>query len=250
MKPLLLMGDSHSVALADAARERGFPLLGGMIAAAPGLKHGDYDVLAAALAGGGKPASRERRPPRLMVRYAQVTGLTSLAGFEGRCVVSLGQAAPHIFNSQDWRKWDFGHPADPQRHYLSRAALTAIAESLVAPSLEFVSRLVADGMLLAAIDGPPPTPDHRASRALGATKIHALAEIYKAPMRALLARHGIPLIAATDIADADGYLLPEYSRGDHIHGNAAYGALLLDRILELLPEAERTAQVAATPTAA
>ena len=234
------MGDSHCRAISAAAEAMGVPMLGGMFGIAKVFTRGLFDRFEATLRDGGRtPAA----VPKLTQAFAARLGPTELDTFRGRCVICMGMASVHLFNSQDWRRYDFGAAADPRKHFISRAVLDAITAELTGPSVEFVEHMASRGLLLAAIAGPPPLATQRAVEILGPAKVRQLVELYEAPTRAVLAKYGVPLVAADGVTDAAGLLLPAYSAGDNVHGNAEYGALLLRKVLALLPPAERDAML-------
>ena len=241
MTPLLLLGDSHCRAIVAAAQEARFPLVGGMIGIAKLFTHGLFDRFEPVLRDGGLNPEAAAALPRLMRTFAERMGPTDLDAFRGRCVISIGMGSVHLVNSQDWRRYDFGEAANPRKHFISRAVLEIIASELNGPSVEFVDRMASRGLLLAAAAGPPPMASQRAVRHIGLAKVNQLADLYEAPTRAILAKHGVPLIAAEGVTDPQGLLLPEFSAGDNVHGNAAYGARLLQRIIDQLPQEERDA---------
>lgn len=226
MNPLVLLGDSHAAIYARAIREMGAPVLGGPLGGANFFTDGIAAPGPGGLAFTGEAALR-------FERFAARARIGSLADCRGRLVISLGLAAARFYGSQDWRRADYGPDADAAKQHLSEAVLDAIIAHLQAPVLDFVGHCIDEGLLVAALAGPPPQARHRAVLALGAPRVLDLATRYEKPMRDLLAARAIPIITPPGLTNAEGLLLERYWGDDQAHGNTAFGSLVITELLRV-----------------
>ncbi|MEI6160163.1 MAG: hypothetical protein WCP77_10040 [Roseococcus sp.] len=227
MSHLVLLGDSHASIYAEASSRLGAPLLGGPLG---GANFFTPDVMSFGPDGVtfvGAGATRFER----LARRARIN---SLAECRGRLVISFGMAAARFYGSQDWTRMDFGPNPSPKKGHLSEGVLDAIVADLQVASLALIQNFLEQGLIVAALTGSPPQARHRAVLALGPQPVMNLVAKYEAPIRALLASAGIPIIAPPGVTDENGLLLEHFWSEDNNHGNLLYGEQVIAELLRVV----------------
>ncbi|MCC6919399.1 MAG: hypothetical protein IT548_09350 [Alphaproteobacteria bacterium] len=240
MKPWIIFGDSHAGVLARAGAERG----DGLFAGGP-LMGGSNFYLGRLAAEGGRWVAAAGFEDKVG-QFLAAAGVPDFESCAGRLLISLGFTTGPLFNDRRfandnaWRSFFRGPVAPPNKAYLSTGAMHRIMRDAQAPILDLYRVALAQGWLAAAIAAPPPPSDmaERYGRAL-TYELHAA---FEAPLRALLAAEGLPIVEVPEeTIEPGGGLRPEFVGVDGFHGNQAYAHLMLDRTLALLGRPPETA---------
>ncbi len=241
---VLITGDSHTAALrrgqlaleADGLWPAGIdatiaPLGGGHIATEPFfVDRGDHAELSS-------PEYRRRfkRLPRPEDGPGTVYGLS----------------AP-LHSARLWRHpaWQSFVPAGAGPGRAGSGGATPVSSGMVRRlavgdqrhGLGLLALLKRLGHRVFAIEPPPPFRHHRALNRTAAEVAIRINRLYRDAILAELARLDVPVVAVPAACLDNGFTRPEYGTdGDPHHGNARYGRVMMDAILDHLRRPARAA---------
>ena len=148
-----------------------------------------------------------------------------------------------------WRgpAWQDFAPADmalPDVAPVSSGTVRRLALDDQRPMLDLVALLRRIGRRVFAIEAPHPFRHHPALRRTPATVVMRVDRLYRATIRAELARLGVPVVdVPARCLDAEGFTLAELGQpGDPHHGNENYGTIMMGEVLShLRPDRPRPA---------
>lgn len=216
----LLLGDSHVGVLGKAAQARQLRFGGGPLGAGR-----DFGVDFFDLAGPDVTFT----DPELQRLYRQALAqldAPALAGVPGPLVSSIGLSIHYLATAQNWACYQ-GPDGSFDTGFLDGPLFAAIIEALSRPALAFYEHALALGLTVYAVLPPQRVP------ALSDARVFMAAQ---ALLVARLQGLGVRLLDVRDAANDDqGLQRPEYCEiDDPLHGNLAFGELLLERLLRQL----------------
>jgi hypothetical protein len=156
-------------------------------------------------------------------KWKAATQSNGIFDWQNRLVVSLGLAGAPFYGNKTWRRF--------RNRPISRSLFETIVDDMQAPALEFYRMCIDRGLLLAAIEAPPPQRGHRAVEALGAERVFQLSEAFTRPVRQFLGEHGVPVLSVP-AADDEGFLRGPLVGDNDSHANAEWGASMARLILQ------------------
>jgi hypothetical protein len=220
--PIVITGDSHTICCLQAVIDMGLT----------------DRIKGSRLGGGGLYQEQFFRwrdgkllPGSLVVEKALARqGVMDLAACRGRLAVSLGLGAAPFY--KQFAGMAFGSAADGLIRHVSQQVIDTMIADMQRHIMEFLDICFANGLLLAAIAGPRPQRRHRAAERHG-SRLLELVAMYEAPVRKALAEAGCRIIEPPEAVDAGGFLKEEYWGSDPSHANAAYGRLVVTRLLQI-----------------
>ena len=231
---LAVIGDSHTGVVMAGARRIRAPIVGGPIGSAITFQSRFLAVEGTELC----PLSEKVHGN--FEKWKTATRSTGLFDWPNRLVVSMGLAPAPFYGNRSWVKF--------RKRPISMNLLQTIIDDLQAPAIEFYRMCINRGLLLAAIEAPPPQRHHRAVEALGAERVFELADAYTRPVRIFLEEHHVPILSG-EWADADGFLLDAFVGDNETHGNAEWGASVARLIMQCAADSDQVSGIERTAAA-
>ena len=239
---IVLTGDSHINALrlgAEALSERKvfpskLPSKIGM------LGNGKHTLREFSRTEGG----RVTLIPRSYVAALQrLTGEDSFIAGQGiRYGICLGFHSPPVFRHPMWQR---SRPTtlidSPQQRPISSTLLEAIVDHNNQYILRLFDRLLDNGVDFFVVAAPPPRADHYCLRSIAPHVVLEVDRAFRARMCAQLDSRNIRyLLPPKETLSESGFLKDELANkapNDYHHGNAIYGAVMMQSIVEALHRA-------------
>ena len=230
MKPVILVGDSHTAVYRMAASQLGrADIRGGMLVSAGSLFGQFFSIEDGKLRFLGKTAEN-------FMLYAYKSGVKNLQDHPRSLVVSMGFASAPFYGSSDWANtYSIAPESRERRLIVSDAVLRQMVEDAQRYVLAFYDYAHAQDLLFASLCGPRPQLRHGVVTRLGPQKVLRLVEAFERPVREKLAELGCPLLELPETVDAQGLLREEYWGDNASHANTAYGKLMLEKLDRLRP---------------
>jgi len=221
---LIVLGDSHANKLVGAAQLAGPPsLLGGNLGAASRFVEPFFEAK-----NGSIRLDQDRFADRRQ-KWASRYGIATDRILPGTpLIVRLGTASATFYGHGMWKQFAVG--AQGRRHVVSRQAAVAMAARMEREVLRFLQALRATVSLRAVVEAPAPQRRHRALQWHGSENLFWLDRVFRQPVRDWCQQQRVPLIVATDTIDDEGFLRPEFYGDDWSHGNALWGASVLEHL--------------------
>ncbi|MGY2237225.1 hypothetical protein ACW9ID_19575 [Pseudomonas gingeri] len=216
----LLLGDSNSGPIGKAAQARALPFSGGPLGAGRDFNV-DFFVASADDLG--------FRDPEMDQRYRQalaLAGVAHLGQLSVPLVSTLGMSVHFLASRPNWHCYQDEHGEfDPG--FLSGALFESIIDAMSRHALAFYDRALALGLRVLVVLPPQRVPEFSDAR------------VFPAAQAVLIRRFqalGIELIDVRSAATGeDGWQHPRYCEiDDPLHGNLAFGGLIVDALLERL----------------
>ncbi len=216
---MLLLGDSHGVAIANGARALGLPLVGGMLGAGRSLNLNFYSHAA------GDFTFRHPEIERLYRSYLAEAGVDRIADLEMPVLCQFAMNLHYLAREEVWRGFTIEPEGEGQ--FISDAVLSAAIRAMVQDALQFYRDLRAMGLrVFTAL--PPRRPRDTIPIAL----FLRVEEILLDTMREL----GVGVVDHRPWSLGDDLMLrSEFAHPnptDTVHANARFGARLLQQCLE------------------
>jgi len=214
----LLLGDSHAGAIGRAARAAGTPFTGGPIGAGRDFNVGFFEPR------DGDVAFRKAEAETLYRRFLGELGAGRLAGIGVPLVATFGFSI-HFFATTE--NWDIYRRPDGTLapDFLSSRLFEAIIGAMARDAVAFYALTVAMRLRVLAVLPPQRVP------ALSDPAVFVAAQEV---VRKAVAALGVEVVDVRALsADGPGRQKPEFCEADDpLHGNAAFGALVLDALAE------------------
>ncbi|RZU53341.1 hypothetical protein EV385_5262 [Krasilnikovia cinnamomea] len=212
------MGDSHAGPIGRAATAAGLPFVGGPMGAGREFTASFFAVTDGALTFHAEEAQRLYRG------FLEELGVADLTDLTVPLVLTFGFSAHFYATTENWRIY-----RDPAGGYLpgftTSRLFDAIVQAMAADALAFYRHAVDAGLRVLAVLPPQRVP------------VHSDATIFKAAEDCLcraLAPAGVELVDLRGrVTDEHGMQRPELCEPDDpIHGNLAFGRLILAELLD------------------
>ena len=213
----LLLGDSHVAVVGLAARARGLAFGGGPLGA--GRDFGvDFFSLAA-----DDVAMRDAELEQLYRQALAQLDAPCLGGIPGPLVCSIGLSLHYLATTQNWLCYQ-GPDGEFDPGFLDGPLFATIIDTLSRPALAFYEQALALGVKVYAVLPPqrvPPMADRRVFMAAQTLLMERLRGL------------GVELVDVRAAANNDrGLQRVEFCEiDDPLHGNLAFGELVLDQLL-------------------
>jgi hypothetical protein len=213
----LLLGDSHAGAIGEAARARQVPFSGGPLGsgrefAVNFFEWAPNDLVFLA------PEAQQLYRQALAGANVQYMGALSVP-----LVSTLGLGLHVYATAHNWQCYQSPEGAfDPG--FFDGPLFAALIDTVSAPALAFYEHVLALGITVFAVLPPQRVPVTADARVFMAAQ---------ARLTAHLQRLGVRLVDVRGVAsDASGLQRPAYCEvEDPLHGNLAFGELIIDRLL-------------------
>lgn len=213
----LLLGDSHVGVVGLAARVRGLAFGGGPLGAGRDFGVDFFRLTVDDLA---------MRDPELEHLYRQALAqldAPSLGGIPGPLVSSIGLSVHYLATTQNWLCYQ-GADGEFDPGFLQGPLFATIIDTLSRPALAFYEQALALDLKVYAVLPPqrvPPMSDARVFMAAQARLVERLRGL------------GVELVDVREAANDDrGLQRVEFCEvDDPLHGNLAFGELVLDQLL-------------------
>jgi len=213
----LLLGDSHVGVVGLAARARGLPFGGGPLGA--GRDFGvDFFRLTA-----DDVAMRDAELEHLYRQALAQLDAPTLGRIPGPLVSSIGLSVHYLATTQNWLCYQ-GPDGEFDPGFLEGPLFATIIDTLSRPALAFYEQALALGLKVYAVLPPqrvPPMSDPRVFMAAQARLVERLRGL------------GVELVDVREAANDDrGLQRVEFCEvDDPLHGNLAFGELVLEQLL-------------------
>jgi hypothetical protein len=231
---IAVIGDSHTGLVTAGARRIGAPIVGGPLVSAIEMHRRFFAAHGTDLV----PISERVR--EAYEKWKTTTQSAGIFDWPNGLVVSMGLAAAPFYGNKTWLRF--------RKRPISKNLMQTIIDDMQAPAIEFYEVCISRGLLLAAIDAPPPQRNHRAVEALGAERVFELAEIFTKPVRDLLNKHQVPILSV-QAADEEGFLIDAFIGDNESHGNAEWGASVARLIMQCAATSDRSSGLERTAIA-
>lgn len=214
----LLLGDSHAGPIGRAAQAADIPFLGGPIGAAREFTDGFFTP---------RPDDVEFHSAETEGHYRGFLaelGVTGLGRLPVPLVSTFGFAAHFIATKENWHLYRTGDGFPPG--FLGGPLFDAIVTETVRDALAFYRHAVALGLRVCAVLPPQRVPNQSDPAVFLAAQ---------EPVRRAVADLGVEVVDLRDrITDTTGFQRPELCEvDDEIHGNLAWGRIILRELLDL-----------------
>lgn len=229
MSPYILLGDSNTGIYANAIQTLGRSDMIGSPLGSARLFHTPFFVAE----GAGFSFTPEIVRTNLR-NFAKRHGDLDVSAAKGRLVLSLGLAAAPFFGSRMWQGRTFGAEPDPRKDFVSSAVIDAMILNAQTPIMDFLRFCHAQGLLAAALAGPPPQKRHRAVATLGRDRVFELERRFEQPVRDLLNELDCPIVTTENVSDDEGFLREDFYGSNWAHANDAFGILGLEALINRL----------------
>ncbi|QNM98966.1 hypothetical protein H9L41_14375 [Chitinimonas koreensis] len=218
----LLLGDSHAGPIGRAARAAGIPFQGGPLGAGREFNAGFFDLV------DGEPVFRKAEAERLYRGFLAELGAPGLAGLAAPpggvpLVCTFGFSAHFFATRENWRIYRDRDGAFPPGFLASRL-FDDIVCAMARDALAFYRHARGLGLRVLAALPPQRVP------ALSDREVFMAAqEVMLRQLRAM----GVEVVdLRAEVSGDDGLQRPEFSEPDDpIHGNLAFGQLILADLL-------------------
>ncbi|MFJ9562329.1 hypothetical protein ACIRQQ_20035 [Streptomyces fuscichromogenes] len=228
----LLLGDSHAGCVGRAARQAGLPFVGGPVGSGrdflgPFLDdpegHEDREAREARESEGDL-VFRDTGTRRLVREFLDTLGAPGLAGIGVPLVCTFGLSAHTVATRQNWDIHRDRHGTVPEGFLRSRLFGDLVRAS-VRGALAFYDRTAALGLRVLA-----PLPPQRVPGMSDPDVFFAAQDVICAE----LAAREVELVdLRTRVSDAAGHQRPVFCQADDtIHGNLAFGRLVVAELLD------------------
>ncbi len=214
----LLLGDSHAGPIGRAAKEAGIAFSGGPIGAGRDFNAEFFDVRE------GDVVFRKPQADAYYRGFLTELGAAGLDRLTVPLVATFGFSAHFIATTQNWdiyRVRDGGFPPG----FLTGSLFDAVVRATVRDALAFYAHARALGLRVLAVMGPQRVPSFSDPAVFRAAQDS---------VRGALAGLGVEIVdLRSRVTGDDGYQRPELCESnDVIHGNLAFGRLILTELLE------------------
>jgi hypothetical protein len=214
----LLLGDSHAGVVGRAAQAAGIPFSGGPIGSGRDFNVGFYDVRAT------DPVFRDPEIDQLYRGFLGELGISELAELTVPLVLTFGLSVHFLSTSQNWQLYRTDAGAFLPG-FVAGALFDAIVTAMTRDAIAFYRHAL--GLRLRVL---APLPPQRAP-SMSDPEIFLAAQ---ESVRAALVSLGVEIVDLRDrVTDATGFQRPEFCEADDpIHGNLAFGRLILADLLD------------------
>jgi hypothetical protein len=217
---MLILGDSHALAIKAAASTCDVRLNGGRIDAGR-FFNTDFHTRV-----GDDIFFNKEDYQKIFKNYLQENGAARISDVSVPILCTFGMNIHYLIRADVWGGFDIDSSSNGQR--LSRAVVKATVGSMVAGSLQFYRDLVDLGCKVIC-----PLPP-RCGRVVGMRLIHTLFPAFEDILLELIGETGVSVIDHRSWSlNPDGFLKPEFRHpdpNDQVHGNSLFGKYLLDQI--------------------
>lgn len=215
----LLLGDSHAGCVGRAARDAGLPFAGGPVGSGRDFLGPFCDTGAA-----GGLTFHAADTERLYRAALGTLEVTTLAGLPVPLVCTFGLSAHTVATRQNWDVHRDRHGAFPPGFPSSRLFARLVAAT-VRGALAFYDHTAALGLRVLA-----PLPPQRVPAMADPAVFFAAQDVIAAE----LTRRGVETVDLRHrVTDETGHQRPAFcERDDTIHGNTAFGRLILAELLD------------------
>lgn len=214
----LLLGDSHAGCVGRAARTADLPFLGGPVGSGRDFLGPFFDT------DGADVVFREPEAQRLYRQFLDGVGVTSLARLSVPLVCTFGFSAHTVATRENWSIHRDARDAYPPG-FLDSDLFAGLVRATVRGALAFYDHTVALGLRVLALMPPQRVPGMSDPRVfLAAQDV----------IRGELAARGVEIVdVRARVTDRSGMQRPAFCEAaDTIHGNLAFGRLLVAELLE------------------
>ncbi|MFG2959027.1 hypothetical protein ACGF5O_35580 [Streptomyces sp. NPDC048291] len=215
----LLLGDSHAGCVGKAARQAGLPFVGGPVGSG-------RDFLGPFLddEGDGGPVFRDAAARRLVQGFLAELGVTGFAGLGVPLVCTFGLSAHSVATRQNWDVHRDRHGAVPER-FLRSGLFADLVRASVRGALAFYERTADLGLRVLA-----PLPPQRVPGLSDPSVFFAAQDVVGAE----LAARGVEIVDLRErVTDGSGRQRSVFCEPDDtIHGNLAFGRLVVAELLD------------------
>lgn len=218
----LLLGDSNAGPIGKAAQARGLSACGGPLGAGRDF---NVDFLVA------RPGDVGFRDPEMDQRYRQalaLAGVARLGEMSIPLVSTLGMSVHFLASRPNWHCYQDDN-GEFDAGFLQGALFESIIEEMSRHALAFHERVLAMGIRVLVVLPPQRVPEF------------SNAEVFMAAQEVLIRRFrelGVELVDVREAANGeDGWQDPRFCEiDDPLHGNLAFGELIVDALLDQLPQ--------------
>ncbi|MFF9688767.1 hypothetical protein [Streptomyces sp. NPDC014623] len=214
----LLLGDSHAACVGQAARAAGLPFAGGPLGSGRDFLGPFFDT------DGAEIRFRAPEGQRLYREFLDALGAGGLAGLPVPLVCTFGFSAHTVATRQNWdvhrdRRGDFPEP------FLLSAFFSALVRAMTRGALAFYDHTAALGLRVVAVMPPQRVPGMSDARVF-----HAAQDV----VRDEIAARGVEVVdLRARVTDHSGDQRPAFCLPDDtIHGNLAFGRLVVAELLD------------------
>lgn len=218
----LLLGDSHAGPIGRAARKAGIPFQGGPIGA--GREFTDSFFTARDHRGGADIAFRADEAEEHYRRFLTELGVDSLAGLGIPLVATFGFCAHFVALRENWDLYrDRSGAVRPD--FLAGALFGAVVRAAVRDALAFYAHAVGLGLRVLAVMPPQRVPGQSDPAVFMAAQER---------IRLAVTELGVEVVdLRRRTTGPDGLQRPELCEADdEIHGNLAFGRIILAELLD------------------
>ncbi|MET1077647.1 MAG: hypothetical protein ABWY06_06470 [Pseudomonas sp.] len=214
----LLLGDSHAGPIGAAARTQGLPFSGGPLGAGRDFSGPFFDLTEGGL------VLRDGEMNGLLSGFLHELGVNRLAQLQIPLVSTLGLSLHFYATTENWECYRVrGGQFDPD--FLGSRLFDGLIAAMAQEALAFYERLLALGLRVWVVLPPQRVPSL------------SDAQVFMAAQECLLRRLTALGVEVIDIraatTDAAGLQRPEFCEADDpLHGNLAFGQLLLQALVE------------------
>lgn len=217
---MLILGDSHALAIKAAVSTCDVRLNGGRIDAGRFLNTDFHKKI------GDDIIFNRDDHQNIFKIYLNEAGLSRISDAEMPIVCTFGMNIHYLIREDLWRGFNINSSSNGQR--LSRAVVKATVGSMIAGALQFYRDLVDLGCKVIC-----PLPP-RCGQVADMRLIHDLFPAFEDILIELIGETGVSVIDHRSWSvNADGFLKPEFRHPDskdQVHGNFLFGKCLLDQI--------------------
>lgn len=215
----LLLGDSHAAAIGKAARAAGLPFVGGPIGVGREFVNHYFDVV------DGDVTFRRPEMDVLYRGFLESIGVDRLARIGMPIVSTLGFGAHFFATRENWTRFQLREDRY-EPGFLGSPFFDRIVCTMARDSLGFYRQARDMGLRILGVMPP--------QRVLS-TADSAVFMAAQDSVRRSLEADGVEVVdVRPQVTDAHGWQRPEYcEENDALHGNLAFGQVILDRLAEL-----------------
>lgn len=215
----LLLGDSHTGVIRDAAAARGLPVVGGPIGIGRDLNRDFFD-----LSDDGDFVFRDPETEARYRAFLEAAGVNRIGQLRSPLVTTIGFNVARLMRPECWAAYTL-EPTQPDKLFLSREAFQAAMGSAIEGSLAFYAHAKALSLRVFGVLSPQ-------------LPVRALPDLFFAGQDAIIAhieRLGVELVdVRAEATGPDRLQRAEFRHPDDPgHGNTAFGDLILDRLAAL-----------------
>ncbi|RED45831.1 hypothetical protein [Aestuariispira insulae] len=219
----LLLGDSHAAAIGRAAREMGIDFAGGPLGSGREFNVGFYRWQ------GQDLEFKAKRSQELYRKFLEDCAVSSVAELDKPVVCTFGLGLHFFATTENWDIYrdDSGLFADG---FLQGPLFADLIAAMAEDAIRFYGDLADRNIRVFAVLPPQRVPDLSEPDVFLAAQ-----EVMMARLKAV----GADIIDVRTVAcDETGWQKPEFAQqGDPLHGNAAFGRLVLETLLPRMRQA-------------